>query len=210
MFATSLLSRLGAPLLVALALLFSTIEPSTAKGQMSPAQLVGNFHSALLSVMKEAEDLGFDGRYERLAPQVEDTFHMRLMTQISSGSYWRKAPEAKKQALVAAFSKVSVGTYAARFDGFSGQSFETVETKPGPQGTQLVATRLINPSGSDVDLTYVAKQVEGNWRVIDVILDSGISELAVRRSEYRKILSNGGIDSLIEALNDKAAGLRPS
>ena len=138
---------------------------------------------------------------------MRTAFHLRLMIQIASGPHWRDAPKSQKLDLVAAFGKVTIGTYAARFDGFSGQSFKTLTTKPGPQGTQMVETRLINPGGGDVELTYVTKQVKGSWRIIDVILDTGISELALRRSEYRRILKQSGIDALIAILNAKAAAL---
>ena len=37
-----------------------------------------------------------------------------------------------------------------------------------------------------------------------MLLDAGISELAVRRSEYRRVLKTGGVDGLIETLNRKA------
>ena len=42
---------------------------------------------------------------------------------------------------------------------------------------------------------------------IDVILDKGISELAVSRSEYRAIFSKGGISALLDALSKKATAL---
>jgi ABC-type transporter MlaC component len=38
-------------------------------------------------------------------------------------------------------------------------------------------------------------------------LGPGISELAVRRSEYRRILKNSGIDGLISILNSKSAAM---
>jgi phospholipid transport system substrate-binding protein len=195
-------------LLSALIVVFLVAAPTHLKAQApSPTLLVEAFHNALLAVMKNAKTLGYQGRYAELSAPIGGAFHLRLMTQISSGSYWRKAPEGQKLALVDAFSKVSIGTYAARFDGFSGQSFKTITAKAGPQNTQLVVTRLLNPGGSDVDLTYVTKQVQGGWRIIDVLLDTGISELAVRRSEYRQILKRSGIEGLITELNQKAAAL---
>jgi len=181
--------------------------PVRAAGGGSPAALVETFHEQLLGVMKAAKTLGYQGRYDRLTSPIHTAFHLRLMTQISSGSYWRKATEAEKTALVTAFSKVSIGTYASRFTGFSGQRFETLGTKPGPQETELVSTRIVNPDGDNVPLTYVTKVVGGGWQIIDVILDTGISELAVRRSEYRKILKQSGIEGLIASLNAKAVEL---
>ncbi|MEK9723668.1 MAG: ABC transporter substrate-binding protein, partial [Rhodospirillaceae bacterium] len=61
---------------------------------------------------------------------------------------------------------------------------------------------------TDVPLTYVTREVQGAWRIIDVLVDAGISELAVRRSEYRLILKTDGIDGLITVLGDKASALR--
>ena len=55
-----------------------------------------------------------------------------------------------------------------------------------------------------MDITYVTHKIKGEWRIIDVLLDAGISELAVRRSEYRRVLKTGGVDGLIETLNRKA------
>ena len=172
--------------------------------------LVDGFHDALLAVMQKSESLGYKGRYESLTPHVTRAFHLRLMVQIASGRHWRNAEEVKKRALVTAFSKVSIGTYAARFDGFSGQSFKTLEVKPGTQDTQLVLTHLINPDGKGAKLTYVTKEIGSNWRIIDVILANGISELAVRRSEYRRVLEQGGIDALTTLLNKKAKLLATS
>ena len=55
-----------------------------------------------------------------------------------------------------------------------------------------------------MELIYVTRLFKGQWRIIDVLVDSGISELAVRRSEYRKVLRTKGIDGLVNTLNAKA------
>ena len=43
-----------------------------------------------------------------------------------------------------------------------------------------------------------------NWLISDIYLDSAISEVATRRSEFAAILKTDGIDGLIAALNRKA------
>ena len=154
--------------------------------------------------MKEAKTLGVKGRFEKLASPLKQNFHFRLMTKVAAGSYWRKSGPAQIDRLVDAFTRLSISTYASRFDGYSGQSFETESEKPGPQKTILVKTRIIDPGFDPVDLTYVTHKIKGEWRIIDVLLDAGISELAVRRSEYRRVLKTGGVDGLIETLNRKA------
>ena len=182
------------------------LAPSAQSGG-DAAAVVTRLHDILLSVMKEADALGARGRNQRLAPEIEQTFHLRLMTRVTSGADWNKADTTQRDGLAAAFTRLSVATYASRFDGYSGQSFETIGDRPGPRATHLVDTHILSPGQSPVPLTYVLKQLDGRWGIVDVLLDTGISELAVRRSEYRSILEKGGVDGLIAVLNAKAAEL---
>jgi len=179
----------------------------SAQGATSPTELIGQFHSALLEVMKESKTTGIQQRFKKLEPAIEHSFYLALMIRVASGNHWNEIPEAKRAELTAAFGRMSVGTYASRFDGYSGESFKTVGEMPGPSGTVLVKSQVLRPGKPPVDLTYVTKKFGEEWRIVDVLLDNGISELAVRRSEYHRILANGGVDRLIQALNQKTNNL---
>jgi len=182
-------------------------QPSTASSGPSPEELVSDFHVALLGTMKQASTTAVKQRFEMLQTAITEGFHLPLMIQVASSSYWRKASETQRDNLIAAFSRLSIATYAAQFDGYSGQSFETLGNKPGPQETILVNTQIVNPGSDNVALTYVTRKIKGNWRIIDVLLDTGISQLAQRLSEYRQVLKSGGVDGLVHMLNDKADAL---
>ena len=173
-------------------------RPQTAKA------LVARFQNGLLAVMKEAAALGVKGRYERLAPLIDDTFYMPLMARIATGPYWDRAGEAERSRLVTAFHRMSASTLATLFNGWSGQIFKITGEAPGPQKTTIVRTKLMETDGSSVDLAYVAKKINGGWFLIDVVVDNGISELNIRRSEYLMLLKTKGVNGLIKALNAKA------
>ncbi len=184
-----------------------TLEDARLNGAQAqetlPQTLVSDFHGVLLGVMKDADTVAVTGRYKRLEQIITESFHLRLMIQVATASYWRKATDRKKDLLTEAFSRLTIATYAAQFDGYSGQSFETRSAKPGPQKTTLIETHLLNPGGQAVELVYVTRKFNGKWRIIDVLLDTGISELARKRSEYRQILKTGGIDHLIRTMSGK-------
>jgi phospholipid transport system substrate-binding protein len=180
------------------------LASSVHAGVADAAAIVTRLHDNLLSVMKEADALAVKGRYQRLSPEIQLSFHLRLMARVTSGTTWKKAATAQKDSLTRAFTRLSVATYASRFDGYSGQRFETTGERPGPRATHLVDTRILSPGEQPVPLTYVLKQIDGRWGIVDVLLDTGISELAVRRSEYRSVLKKGGVDGLITVLNAKA------
>ena len=178
-----------------------------AAAESTARATVESFHAVLLEVMKNADALGIEGRYARLEPQISRSFNLALMIRIASGIHWRKANPEQRNALAEAFKRFSVGIYASRFSSHSGESFETSSIKPGPQRTKLVHTRINRPKDSPVKLSYVVKNFSGAWRIVDVLLDGGISELAVRRSEYRSILNTNGIEGLVVTLNRKAGDL---
>ncbi len=173
----------------------------------TPVSVVDGFHKDLLTVMKTADKLGIRGRYQYLAPRVAKAFDMKRMIRIATGSFWKKADPGQQKQLLDAFIRMSASTYASQFNGYSGEAFKTIGTRPGPRGTTLVATQIIPTSGDPVAITYVVRESGGLWKIVDVLLDNSISELAVRRSEYKQMLKSKGMNGLINLLNSKASSL---
>lgn len=180
----------------------------TAEAAASPTEVIDGLHQKLLVTMKDARHLGIDGRYKQLAPVLEQSFDFERMIAAAAGSYWANADESQRRKLLNSFIHLSITTYAARFNGFSGESLEVIGERQGPRDTMLVDTRLNSTDGPPVAITYVLAEREGTWKIVDVLLDKSISELAVRRSEYNQVLRNGGPESLAQNLDEKAAEMR--
>jgi len=179
-------------------------KPSFAEDHQRIIDQVTIFHSTLITAMKNADELGRSGRSNLINPVYQKVFNTPLMARIVVGRRWRQTSSAQKQRFTSAFQSNNVAIYANRFDGYSGQSFKNLGTRPGPKKTLLIDTVLINPGNDNVKLTYVAKRIKNKWWIIDVLLASGISELAVKRSEYSRTLKTKGIDALTDILLAKS------
>ena len=186
------------------AALFGFLVAAGPVAANEPGDVVESFHQTLIDVMKHAGELKTGGRYERLTTPISDTFNLAFMIQAATGGKWKSASDDQKTKLVDAFKRLSVGTYAQRFDGFAGERFETLNELDGPSGSKLVLTQIVRPNKESVPLTYVMRKFGDDWRIVYVIVSGGISELAVRRSEYNAILNDGGPAELIIKLNQKA------
>lgn len=178
--------------------------PTPAYSADSPQPIVAQFQTALVDVMKDAKSLGVRGRFDRLNPIVDRAFHIPLMTQIATSSAWAEAGDDKRREMVNAFRRMNISTLATLFDGYSGEKFQVIGEREGPQNTRIVETILVKPDKSTVELAYIARYFSSRWYLIDVVVDRGISEITVRRSEYSRILKDQGIDGLISTLNGKA------
>src|SRR6185437_3079330 len=106
------------------------------------------------------------------------------------------------------FSDFSIATYASQFDDFSGERFQ-VDPKavPAPGNDVMVKTKLIPSNGEPVQLDYLLRQEQGDWRIIDVFLSGTISQLAARRSEFSGILREQGAPGLIAVLKQKTKAM---
>lgn len=191
-------------LLMFIAMAAVLVGPARGLAAGTPIGVVETLHEALLAVMRDAAELSVEDRYARLAPTLSEAYDFETMARLAVGSAWTEASRQQRTALAEAFSRFSIATYAKRFSGYSGERFETIGEKGGPRTTILVETRLIRPADPPVPLTYVLQKRGSGFRIIDVILEGAISELAVRRSEYSQVLRQGGVDGLVRLLNGKA------
>ncbi|WP_299440077.1 phospholipid-binding protein MlaC [uncultured Rhodospira sp.] len=119
----------------------------------------------------------------------------------------RAAEPDTRERMVEAFAAYSVAMHADRFDGYSGESFHIDGTTPGPAGSLLVNTHIARPSKDDVPISYVVSPGDDGPRVVDVLLEGSISEVALRRSEWSAIGRRDGLPGLIEALDALTARL---
>ena len=198
------MSRLRRTTSILFFLTFFVASGQAVTQELTPDAVVGRFQEGLLGVMKEAKGLSVQQRYDRLEPLIEETFHLNVMVGFATGTFWRSSSMAQRGRLVRAFKRMNISTLATLFDGYSGEVFEIVEEKPGPKDLWIVETRLVSTDGSSVDIAYIAQKRKGLWRLVDVVVDAGISELRVRRSEYNHVLKKDGVEGLIAVLNRKA------
>ena len=194
--------------LVALVLLVFPVSASAE--QATPTQVVETLHGILIDVMQNATTLGYQGRYERLEPVLVNVFDIPFMAEKSVGRHWKRFDEARRENLVATLTRFTIANYAGRFDGYSGQHFETLKEEPSTHGLILVHTRLIDPEGEDVQLNYRLKKADTGWQIADVYLNGTVSELALRRSEYSSLIKREGYEALIAALDERIDELAAS
>jgi phospholipid transport system substrate-binding protein len=190
--------RFWAVAILALNLFF----PSPTNAADSATQVIENLHAELLGVMKQADELGYTGRYKRLAPVVTSTYDLPFIAKTVVGRYWKKFTPEQKSEFVETFTRMSIATYADRFDGYSGERFKTISEDPLRRGRLVVKTVLIKSSGEQIQLDYILHQSSDKWLIINVIAQ-GVSDLSLKRADYTSYLKKKGFDDLLSKINEK-------
>jgi phospholipid transport system substrate-binding protein len=166
---------------------------------------IDTFDNALMDVMKNAEKLGYKGRFEKFEPVITKIYDLPLMTRISVGPQWASLTPDQQTKVIEAFKQLSIATYASRFDGYGGEQFQITGESPANGGDDIVDTKLVRPNDDPVELNYRLRKNGDDWKIIDVYLSGTISQLANYRSEFAATLRSGGADALVALINQKVA-----
>jgi phospholipid transport system substrate-binding protein len=176
-------------------------EPEPAPANETATQVVARLQQTLLTVMQQAKELGFRGRYARLRPVVYETHYIPAIARLTVSRHWGGLSEAQRKQLVDTFGELSVSNYADKFDGYSGERFtQTKEERVGK--STVVRTLLVKSNGETVRLDYTLRQVKGRWRILNITAD-GVSDLSTKQAEYGSVMSSGGFAALLAKLREQ-------
>ncbi len=183
-------------------LAFHIALPLTSAGNPGATGVVEKLHSALLAVMKDGEKIGYQGRYDQLAPVIQSSFDMTFISRTVLGKHWEGLNKEQRSKFVEAFTRLSTATYAANFDSYSGEHFKMIPEKETEGGRVLVQSQLIKSDGGKVQLDYLLHRTGNEWRIVNIIAE-GVSDLALKRADYSAFLKSNGFDALLKKLNEK-------
>lgn len=173
-----------------------------AESAATARQVVEEFQAELIDVMKNGKQLGYAGRYEKLKDPIANSHDLTKIARIVVGKEWEKLSEDQQEKLVDVFSRLSIASYAHNFKDYSGESFVFDSEEETTRGGVVVHSRLLIPGDKDVRFDYMLKEKGDSWRIINIIAN-GVSDLALKRSEYTAILQREGFDALIAKINEK-------
>ena len=182
-------------------------SPAAQATSPGPTEAIRQFYAELQNVMQHAAQLGAKGRYQQLEPIVHRLFDVPYMAKLSIGPPWARLATDQKRRAAQAYGRYITALYTTRFDGYSGERFEVFGEQQIKHAT-MVKTRIVKSNGEPVSINFVLHDNDHAWQVRDIYLDSAISELATRRSEFAQVLRTSGIDALIDSLNRKADDLQ--
>jgi len=182
-------------------------ESARAQGAGSAATPIQQLNQALLASMRSG-NAPFNQRYAALSPVIEQVIDLDGILARSVGLEWTSLPPDQKAALDQAFRRYTVSSYLANFNSYHGQNLQVLpQTRSVGPGQVVVRTQLTSPNESPVSLDYVMAQTQRGWRVEDVLMNGTISRVAVQRSDFRQLLSRGGVPALTASLERKVANL---
>lgn len=189
-------------LIMAILLLFAVMVGAKDFQSGTPEHVIHVFQETLIQAMQKGDELGYQGRFELLAPAINRSHDIDTIIRSALGSNWNTLDEDQQQSITETFRRLSIATYAERFNRYAGERFEIVEQRPLPRDQILVRSKFIQAESNPINFDYVLRNSTEGWRIINIIVD-GVSDLALKRAEYNAILKREGFPALIAMLEQK-------
>jgi phospholipid transport system substrate-binding protein len=193
--------------LTAVLLIATWAAPSLATELESDAEearrVVQSLQDELISCMKEADTLGFEGRAERIGARLPMTYDLTFAARAGIGPMWKELTPEQQREFTDLNRQLTAARYASNFDGYGGQTFETRAVTPAARGTIIVQTELVQKDDPNVRFDYRLRKRPAGWRIIDVVIDNAVSEFVLWRGQFRNKIENEGYDKLVEAMKRK-------
>lgn len=179
-------------LLVALSLIPAAWAAPSAEGT------IDSLHKALLGNMKQGQALGCSGRIQNLRLAIDGSFDIPYLAQKILRKRWPELSDPQRKAFTATLREMVITTYASQFSSYNGESFATVGSELLTPGSQVVRSKFRH-GAETVSFDYVLRSNAGDWRIVNVIAQ-GVSDLAIRSTQYESVFRQKGFDGLINYL----------
>ncbi len=175
-----------------------------ASTEVQATPVVEKLNNTLLEVMKRGKELGYQGRYAFLAPVVKEVYDFKAISKYVLGKHWNTLSLEQKQNFIEKLTEYGIAAYASQFSDYAGEQFKILSEEPFRNRFRVVKSILEVPEDEDVNFVYILRKAGDSWKIIDVRYD-GVSDLALKRSQFTEILGKEGFEGLLTKLDEKIA-----
>ncbi len=198
--------------LMAAVLIVVPVTAQAAKGSASSAaSMPEGAKNFIASMGQQALDfladqkLGQAGKEQAFRKLLESSFDMNTIGRFALGQYWRQMSPQQQKEYQNLFRDHVVRVYSARFNEYSGQTFETVGARADNDIDTIVSSKINQPQGEPVDVDWRVRFKGGKYQIVDVIVE-GVSMTMTQRSDFASVIQRGGGDVSVILAQLKNAG----
>lgn len=168
-----------------------------------PRDVVVRTTDAVIAILKDPET-SKDTKRVRIEDVVYANVDFATLTRLVMARNWRRLSPAQQVEFQNEFKRHLSVTYGNNIDSYRNEGVEVVGEREEARGDRTVLTRVVRSDGgtNDILVDYRLRQSDGEWRIIDVIVE-GVSMVANFRSQFQDIVAGGSPEKLIDLLREK-------
>lgn len=189
---------------------FNAIAQNTPSVTPSdPVNVVAQLHSGLIDASNTYADATMEERYAALEPLIEETHDLPYIARFAMRRHWADLTDQQRNEYMDTFRRLSIATYASRFQGLSEDTFGISGQTDQPRGHVEINGTLMQKEGEALTINYILHRPGEDWRIINIIVD-GVSDLALKRAEFQRVFSDAEFSGLLTYLSLQIDEIMPT
>jgi phospholipid transport system substrate-binding protein len=141
-------------------------------------------------------------RIDRLREALNPIFDYEEMAKRALGAHWRRRTPAEQEEFVKLFRDFLERIYSDKVDLYGGEKVRFGRELIDKDFAQVEST-IIKPKGEELAVIYKLRQLNGQWKVYDAVVEN-ISIVNNYRSQFDRIISSSSYEELVKRLQEKA------
>src|SRR5262245_7655835 len=141
-------------------------------------------------------------RVDRLREALNPIFDYEEMAKRALGSHWRRRTPAEQEEFVKLFRDFLEKIYSDKVDLYAGEKVRFGREVIDKDFAQVEST-IIKPKGEELAVIYKLRQLNGQWKVYDAVVEN-ISIVNNYRSQFDRIISSSSYEELVKRLQEKS------
>ena len=195
--------RFVASSVVAALLVAATPAPASEVEESAARATLQQTVDQVLAVLRNSA-LSQEQRRSQIEEIAYARFDLDTMSRLVLARRWRLFDESQRTDYIEQFKTYLANNYGDRINRYDQEEVEITGERSEARGDVTVKTRIVGGEFSDAVVHYRLRQKDGEWRVIDVIIE-GISMVSNFRDQFKAVMGNGGPELLIQKLREKNA-----
>jgi phospholipid transport system substrate-binding protein len=189
--------------------LFAVVASGSARADQSAdgaVQFIETLGTKAISDLT-GNSLTTNEREVRFRNLLNEHFDMAAINKFVLGRYWRVATDDEKAEFARLFEEFLVKSYAVRFAGYSGESFQVLGGGGAHDGVVIVNSKIERGGAEPIRLDWRVVENSDDMAIVDIMVE-GVSMAVTQRSDFASVIqSRGGkVAGLLDALRAKASG----
>jgi len=158
----------------------------------------------IVEVLRDRE-LADEVRRERVEEIAYARFDFQTIARLVLARNWKKLSPEQREEFLIEFKRHLSGSYWRTLDDYRDETVELTGSRLARNGDVTVRSRIIGAdTQAPILIDYRMRPKGEEWVVIDVIIE-GVSLVQNFRSQTQEIISDVGVDQLIDQLRKKNA-----
>lgn len=185
-----------ASILALFSLLFAPLRVLAGEPTSQLSGTINQFVTILVNT--PVAQLRASGLPENAMALVMSRFDFSEMTKLSLGRHWQSLDAAEQQEFVDAFTQRLLRAYgrSVRASGDEKIQYER-ETRNG--NVASVETKVVSGSGDEFPIDYQLHDVDGQWKVYDMVIDK-VSVVNNYRAQFERVIAKSSLKDLLEKM----------